>query len=68
MLQTQLCELLGIEVPILGAPMGPEITSRTTGLRASRSSHERSGVETAAGGKRQDYTARRLPGFLPFAD
>ena len=25
MLQTRLCELLGIDVPILGAPMGPEI-------------------------------------------
>src|ERR1051326_117293 len=27
MLRTRLCELLEIEVPILGAPMGPEIMS-----------------------------------------
>ena len=27
MLRTRLCELLDIEVPILAAPMGPEITS-----------------------------------------
>ncbi len=27
MLRTRLCELLGIELPVLGAPMGPEITS-----------------------------------------
>ena len=26
MLRTRLCELLGIEVPVLGAPMGPEIS------------------------------------------
>lgn len=25
MLRTRLCELLEIEVPLLGAPMGPEI-------------------------------------------
>src|SRR5262249_14454472 len=25
MLHTRLCELLGIEAPVLGAPMGPEI-------------------------------------------
>jgi NAD(P)H-dependent flavin oxidoreductase YrpB (nitropropane dioxygenase family) len=27
MLRTPLCELLGLEVPILGAPMGPEVSS-----------------------------------------
>jgi nitronate monooxygenase len=27
MLRTRLCELLNIEAPILGAPMGPEISS-----------------------------------------
>jgi len=27
MLRTRLCELLGIEIPIIGAPMGPEIAS-----------------------------------------
>lgn len=27
MLRTRLCELLGIDLPVLGAPMGPEITS-----------------------------------------
>lgn len=27
MLETPMCHLLGIEVPILGAPMGPDITS-----------------------------------------
>jgi NAD(P)H-dependent flavin oxidoreductase YrpB (nitropropane dioxygenase family) len=27
MLRTRLCELLSIEIPVVGAPMGPEITS-----------------------------------------
>ena len=27
MLRTRLCELLGIEIPVVGAPMGPEIAS-----------------------------------------
>jgi hypothetical protein len=33
MLRTQLCDLLDIEVPVMGAPMGPEITSLAPGRR-----------------------------------
>jgi hypothetical protein len=35
MLRTPLCELLGLEVPILGAPMGPEVSSLELASAAS---------------------------------
>jgi len=38
MRRTQLCELLDIEVPVLGAPMGPDITSLELATAVSNAS------------------------------
>ena len=38
MRRTQLCELLDIEVPVLGAPMGPDITNLELATAVSNAS------------------------------